>query len=179
MEPLRLVCINSVVVNEVVAFRIQEQQYHIDESVVARALNLPTDNLLSLPSDQDLTSIFQIINYQGHIDLTRLSKSNLVTKWDCFFDTLTKVFSNCTKISFHNIQSKLQYSGYIVAYNQRINLARPIWTPMVRRLFTAKRDLTLGNKVQCYYPRFLTLILNHILSPAHKAIFDNSASKCP
>ena len=46
---------------------------------------------------------------------------------------------------------------------------------MVRRIITANRDHGLGNKVQCYYPRFLTLILNHIFSPEQKALFDNSA----
>ena len=65
MESLRLICVNYVVENEVVTFRILEQQYQIDKSFVARALNLLADNLLSLPSDQDLTSFFQNINYQG------------------------------------------------------------------------------------------------------------------
>ena len=112
----------------------------IDESVVARALNLPTYNLVSLPSNQTLTSFFQNINYQGQVDLTRLSKNNLVTEWDCFFETLVKVFANCTKTSFHNIPSQLQYIGYVMANNQRINFARLIWTPMVRRLITSKRS---------------------------------------
>ena len=62
-----------------------------------------------------------------------------------------------------------------MANNQRNNFARLLWTPMVRRLISAKRDLSMGNKIQCYYPIFLTLILNHILSPKHKALFDNSA----
>ena len=44
---------------------------------------------------------------------------------------------------------------------------------MVRRLIATKRDLALGNKISFYYLRFLTLILNNILSPQDKAIFDN------
>ena len=107
VNPLRLVCINSVVENEVLTFRVQNQQYQIDESVVTRALNLPTDNFSALPSDQELLTFFQNINYQGQIDLTRLSKSNLVSEWDCFFDSLVKAFANCTKTSFHNISSRL------------------------------------------------------------------------
>ena len=105
--------------------------------------------------------------------MTRLSKLNLVTKWDCYFDSMAKAVANCTKTSFHNIPSQLMYIGYAVAHNLRINFAQLICTPMVRRLIAAKRDLALGNKISCYYPKFLTLILNHILSPQDKAIFDN------
>ena len=46
---------------------------------------------------------------------------------------------------------------------------------MVRRIIAAKRDHGQGNKVQCYYPRFLSIILNHLLSPEHIALFNNSA----
>ena len=162
VNPLRLICINSEITNEVLTFRVHGRQYRIDESVVARALNLPTDNFVTLPTDEQLHSFFQDINYQGQIDMTRLSKSNLVSEWDCYFDSLAKAFVNCTKTSFHNIPSQLMYIGYAVAHNLRINFAQLIWTPMVRRLIAAKRDLALGNKIHCYYPRFLTLILNHI-----------------
>ena len=42
-------------------------------------------------------------------------------------------------------------------------------------LLASKRDFGLRNKVSCYYPRFLSIILNHILSPEHAALFNNSA----
>ena len=32
----------------------------------------------------------------------------------------------------------------------------------------------MGNKVSCYYPRFLSMILHHVLSPEHMALFNNS-----
>ena len=174
-DPLRLVCTTSVVSNSVVTFNILNKQYQIDESVICTALNLPSGNIVSLPSDHELISFFQNINYQGQVDLTKISESNMVNEWDCFFDTLAKVFANCTKTSFHNISSLLQYIGYAVANNQRINLSQLIYNQMVRRIIIAKIDHGLGNKVQCYYPIFLTIILNHILTPEHKALFGNSA----
>ena len=97
--------------------------------------------------------------------MSRLQNSNLVTEWDCYFDFLAKAFANCTKTSFHNIPSQLMYIGYAVANNLRINFAQLIWTPMVRGLIAAKRDLALGNKINYYYPRFLTIILNHKIKP--------------
>ena len=48
-------------------------------------------------------SFFSNINYQGVVYLTKLSKSNLVNEWDCFFDTPAKLFANCTITSSHNI----------------------------------------------------------------------------
>ena len=175
VDLLRLVCTRSVISNEVVTFIVGDTQYRIDESVVRAALHFPTENLVNLPSDQELVSFFTNINYQGPLDLTRLSKSNLVDEWSCFFDTLIKVFTNCTKTSFSNIPSLLQYIGFAVANNQRINFAQLIWHVMVRRIIASKRDFGLGNKVSCYYPRFLSIILNHILSPEHVALFNNSA----
>ena len=78
IDLLRLVCTNSVISNEVVTFIIRDTRYRIDESVVRASLNFPADNLVNLPSDQDLVSFFTNINYQGPVDLTKLSKSHLV-----------------------------------------------------------------------------------------------------
>ena len=172
---LRLVCTTSVISNDVVIFTIRDRQYQIDESVVRADLNFPTGNLVNLPCDQELVTFFSNINNQGPLDLTKLSKINLVDEWICFFDTLIKVFANCTKTSFSNISSLLQYIGFAVANNQRINFSQLIWHTMVRRITVAKRDHGKSHKVQCYYPRFLSIILNHLLSPEHIALFDNSS----
>ena len=121
---LRLVCTQFVISNEVITFVVGGTQYRVDESVIRTALNFPADNLVGLPTDQELVSFFNDINYQGPVDLTRLSKSLLVDEWSSFFDTLIKVFANCAKISFSNIPSLLQYIGFAVAYNRRINFAQ-------------------------------------------------------
>ena len=126
MGSLRLVCNNSDISNNIVTFIIFDKQYWIDESVVCRALNFTNGNFVALPSNQDPISFFTNINYHGPVDLTKISKSDLVNEWDFFFDTLAKVFANCTKTSFHNISSLLQYIGFVVANNQRINFAQLI-----------------------------------------------------
>ena len=46
---------------------------------------------------------------------------------------------------------------------------------MVRRIIASKRGFGFGNNVLCYYPRLFSIILNHILSPEHAALFNNSA----
>ena len=55
-----------------------------------------------------------------------------------------------------------------------MNFAQLTWHVMVRRIIASKRDFGLGNKVSFYYPRFLYVILNHVLSPEHMALFNNS-----
>ena len=175
VDLLRLVCTHYVISNEVVTFIVGDTQYQIDESVVRAALNFQADNLVSLPSDQELVYFFTNSHYQGTLDLTKLSKSLLVDEWSCFFDTLIKVFANCTKTSFTNIPSFLYYISFAAANNQRINFAKLIWRVMVRRIIASKRDFGLGNKVSCYYPRFFSIILNHIISSEHVRSFNNSA----
>ena len=124
IDILKLVCTHYVISNDVVTFIIRDTYYQNDESVFHAAPNFPSDNLVNLPSDQELVSFFTNINYQGPLHLTKLSKSNLVDEWSCFFHTLIKVFANCTKTSFSNISSLLQYIGFAVANNQRINFAQ-------------------------------------------------------
>lgn len=79
--------------------------------MINEALNLSTDDFVSLPSDNEITKIFTNIHYQGVVDLTKISKSNLVNR---LFDTVTKVFANCTKTSFHNISSIIHYIVVVV-----------------------------------------------------------------
>ena len=141
---LRLVCTRSVISNEVITFVVGGTQYRVDESVVRTVLNFPADNLVGLPTDQELVSFFNNIHYQGPVDLTKLSKSLLVDEWSSFFDTLIKVFANCTKTSFSNIPSLMRYIGYTVANNRRINFAQLTWHVMVRRIIASKRDFGLG-----------------------------------
>ena len=60
---LRMICTNSVISNDVVTFIIRDTHYRIDESVVRTTLNLPSDNLVNLPSDQEFVSFLSNINY--------------------------------------------------------------------------------------------------------------------
>ena len=146
IDLLRLVCTHSVISNDVVTFIIRDTQYRIDESVVRAALNCSSDNLVNLPSHEELVSFFTNINYQGPLDLTKLSKSNMVDEWSYFFDTFIKVFANYTKASFSNISSLLHYIGFAVANNQIINFAQLVWHIMVRRIIVAERDMGLETK---------------------------------
>ncbi|KAL8121917.1 hypothetical protein AgCh_018593 [Apium graveolens] len=178
VDLLRLSCTTSTVADDFksFSFTVANTQYVVDEIVANRALNFPMDNLCNLPSENDISNFFNAIHYQGVINLTKLSKSNLVSEWDIFFDTLSKVFANCTKSNFHNITSTLQYIGLAVVFNLRINFGKLLLPIPLRRLTTALRDHSTNHRVvSCYYARFLMLIAEHLLSPEHKALFANSS----
>lgn len=144
----------------------------MNESVINTVLNLTSDDFVDPPSDNELRRFFRDIHYQSAVDpldLTKLTKKDLVS--DCFFDTLAKVFANCNKNTFSNIPSLLQYIGYVVVYNRRSNFGKLHLCVIVNRIRAARRDLTTGEKVSCYYPRFLMLIFNHLVSAEHQPLF--------
>ncbi|KAK1356704.1 hypothetical protein POM88_049960 [Heracleum sosnowskyi] len=180
-EPLRILCSTAIVSTDLSSFTfsVGDTHYTLNRDILCDALHFPRDNFVNLPSEADLIQIFTNIHYQGQIDLVKLSKSNLVSEWDLFFDTLAKVFSNCTKTNFHNIPSLLQNIGFAVANNLRINFGHLIWNHLVRRVLVAKSDHSSGRKVKCFYPRFLTIMINHVLTDEHKQLFSLVPEKQP
>ncbi|KAK1397586.1 hypothetical protein POM88_007449 [Heracleum sosnowskyi] len=178
VEPLRLLCSSAVISDDLhsISFTIEHTQYTITEGLFCEVFQLPRDNFDRTPSDIELIQFFTRIHYQGPLELTKLSKANLVCEWDILFDTLAKVFSNCTKSNFQHIPSLLQYIAYAIVFNVRLNIGHLIWSLMVRRVSNARIDHDSGRNVRCFYPRFLTILINHVLSDAHKELFSNAVS---
>ncbi|KAK1369616.1 hypothetical protein POM88_035708 [Heracleum sosnowskyi] len=178
-EPLRILCSTAIVSTYLssITFCVGDTHYTLNRDILCDALHFPRDNFVNLPSEADLIQFFTNIHYQGQVDLVKLSKSNLVGEWDLLFDTLAKVFSNCTKTNFHNIHSLLQNIGFAVANNLRINFGHLIWNHLARRVLVARSDHSNGRKVKCFYPHFLTLMINHVLTDEHKQLFSLSMSE--
>lgn len=127
-------------------------------------LNLPTADFVAKPSNNELTQFFTGINYQGQVNLSKLPKNGLVAEWYLVFDTLIRVFANCAQTFFSNIPYLIQYIGYSIAYERKIDIGKILWKNMFRRIINAKKDFNKGSKVSIYYPRFFTLIFNHLVS---------------
>ena len=128
-EPLRLMCTTATVAKNKRSFSfvIQGTTYTCTSRTISEALHLPLDNLEPLPSVNDLIQFFTDLHYQSNINLTKMFKTNLVREWDLIFDTLAKVFSNCTQNSFQNIPSILQHIAYAITYNRRIDIGSLIF----------------------------------------------------
>ena len=98
----------------------------------------------------------------------------MVSEWYCFFDTIAKVFANCTQKNFNILTSLVQNIGFAIAYNQRIDIGKILWGIIMYRIKCAKRSFDKRTQILCYYPRFLTLIFNHLVSSEHQRAFANN-----
>ena len=96
-----------------------------------------------------MIKFFSDINYSGVLDLTRLNKNLLVSEWYCFFDTIAKVFANCTQKNFNILTSLVQNIGYAIVYNQRIDIGKILWGIIVYRIKCAKRSF--DKRTQIHY----------------------------
>ncbi|KAK1357005.1 hypothetical protein POM88_050261 [Heracleum sosnowskyi] len=175
VDPLYLLCSTAVVSDDfsTISFNIQDTQYIITEETFCNALQFPRDNFDRLPTEEELARFFFSIHYQGPLTMTKLIKGNLVCEWDLFFDTLAKVFGNCTKNNFQNIPYLLQVIGYAIVFNKRLNFGHLLWEIVVRRVFNARKEFDNGRKIKCFYPHFLSLVLNSLLSNEHQELFKN------
>ncbi|KAK1373582.1 hypothetical protein POM88_029775 [Heracleum sosnowskyi] len=181
IEPLRLLCLTAVVAEDMrsFTFTIYDRQYTVTKEIFCQVLHFPLDNFVRFPTDPELVQFFSSIDYQGNIVLPRLNKGNLACEWDLFFDCLAKVFSNSTKNNFTVITSLLQNIAYAAVYNLRLDIGTLVWDLLIRRIFNYTRDIETGRKVKCFYSRFLSLVLDHVLSDEHKTLFLNTPSQVP
>ncbi|KAK1380704.1 hypothetical protein POM88_027448 [Heracleum sosnowskyi] len=152
-------------------FNILNQQYTVTFDLFCDVLHFPKDRFDPLPTDDELTQFFVNIHYQGPFQMVKLSKTFVVREWDLFFDTIARVFGNCTKTNFHCITSLNQYIAYAIVFGRRLNFAEILWNLLLNRLAHSRRDSDNGVKVRCWYPRFLTLIINHLLTAEQVELF--------
>ena len=82
LDLLRLISTTSIMAadSKSFSFTVADTQYVVDDSVINRALNFPTDNFVELPTDNEITNFFTAIHYQEVINLPKMSKSFLVSE---------------------------------------------------------------------------------------------------
>ena len=151
IEPLRILCSTAVVPKDncSFSFQIQGTTYTVNPRIINEALGFPTENFQFPPTPTELTQFFTNIRYQEEINLNRLKKSGLVQEWDLYFDTLSKVFGNCTRKNYNIIPSSIQFLGFCLAYNRCINFGHLIFNLLVHRIRTASVNFANGNHAQC------------------------------
>ena len=142
---------------------------------VNRVLGFPRGNFAEVPEEPELVQFFQTIQYQGDINLPKMSKGHLKPEWEIFFDTLAKVFSPTDRRNFHNISNILQVFGLCIAYNRPIDFGKIILKEILRKMGPLmSRSVENNDKVECFYPRFLMLLLNDKMTEADKNFYFNS-----
>lgn len=151
-------------VRESFTFTALDREFVVTEHDVNRILRFPVDNLVPDPSSDEISEFFHFILCQQE-DFThgKLYKVNLTRHWNFFFHTLLCVFQPRLR-GFNSITEPIRRIGFAVAHNRKINYGKILIRLMINKM-TKSRDMNiLESKVECYYPRFLQLILNDLLS---------------
>ncbi|KAL1805072.1 hypothetical protein ACET3Z_028140 [Daucus carota] len=142
---------------------------------VNRVLGFPRANFVNPPEEPELMQFFETIQYQGEIHLSKMTKGKLKPEWEIFFDTLAKVFSPTDRRNFHNISNILQVFGVCIAFNRQIDFGTTILKEILRKMGPlGSRNVETNDKVECFYPRFLMLLLNDKMTEADKNFYFNA-----
>ncbi|XP_063946073.1 uncharacterized protein LOC135151518 [Daucus carota subsp. sativus] len=104
-----------------------------------------------------------------------MTKGKLKPEWEIFFDTLAKVFSPTDRRNFHNISNILQVFGVCIGFNRQIDFGTTILKEILRKMGPlGSRNVETNHKVECFYPRFLMLLLNDKMTEADKNFYFNA-----
>ena len=159
-------------------FMIRERSITVTEHDVNRILQFPTANFALDPTDVEISDFFQFIRLQ-QVDFSHgeLYKYNLTRHWNFFFGTLLNVFTPRKRQGADSITEPIQKIGYAIAHNREINFGWILISMIITRMGSLEKHDILENQVDCFFPRFLQLILNDFLTVEEHEFFANSAQQ--
>ena len=153
-------------------FMIHERSITVTEHDLNRILQFPTDNFAPDPTDEEISQFFQLIRLQ-QVDFSHgeLYKYNLPRHWNFFFGTLLNVFLPRKRLGTDSITESIRKIGFAVAHNREINFGRMVISMILTRMGPLDKRNILEYNVDCFFPRFLQLILNDFLTADEQALF--------
>ncbi|KAK1372290.1 hypothetical protein POM88_028483 [Heracleum sosnowskyi] len=142
-----------------------------------RILHFPTENLVLDPTTEEIHAFFTLIrSQQPNFFVGEFLKHYLTKPWNFFFHTLIHVFT--TKLTnLHGIPLFLQKIGFAIANNRHINIGRLLIDQVILCMGPLDERTCITDDVLCFYPRFLQLILNDILTNDEREIFEGEANQ--
>ena len=90
----------SIVVN----CSIGGQPVEFNEQDMNQDLGIPTENVVEVPTQDELAEFMDFINYSERINLASLNKKYLRREWSFLFDYIIRAFT-CRKTGYDNISS--------------------------------------------------------------------------
>ena len=159
-------------------FMIHERSIRVTEHDINRILQFPTDNFAPDPTDEELSQFFQLIRLQ-QVDFSHgeLYKYNLPRHWNFFFGTLLNVFLPRKRLGTDSITEPIRNIGFVVAHNREINFGRIIISMILTRMGPLDKRNILEHNVDCFFPRFLQLILNYFLTADEQGLFADAVQQ--
>ncbi|KAK1392835.1 hypothetical protein POM88_011891 [Heracleum sosnowskyi] len=136
-----------------------------------RILHFPTENHVPDPTTGEIHAFFTLIrSQQPNFFVGEFLKHYLTKPWNFFFHTLIHVFT-AKLTNLHGIPLFLQKIGFAIATNRHINIGRLVIDQVILCMGPLEERTGIDD-VLCFYPRFLQLILNDILTDDEQEIFD-------
>ncbi|KAK1392060.1 hypothetical protein POM88_011116 [Heracleum sosnowskyi] len=137
-----------------------------------RILHFPTENLVPDPSTEEIHAFFTLIrSQQPNFLVGEFLKHYLPKPWNFFFHTLIHVFT-AKLTNLHGIPLFLQKIGFAIANNRHINIGRIVIDQVVMCMGPLDERTGINEDVLCFYPRFLQLILNDVLTDDERETFE-------
>ncbi|KAK1361475.1 hypothetical protein POM88_045949 [Heracleum sosnowskyi] len=141
-----------------------------------RILHFPTENLVPDPTTEEIHAFFTLIrSQQPNFFVGEFLKHYLPKAWNFFFHTLIHVFT-AKLTNLHGIPLFLQKIGFAIANNRHINIGGLLIDQVI--ICMGPLDERTGiDDVLCFYPRFLQLILNDVLTDDERETFDGEENQ--
>ncbi|KAK1388464.1 hypothetical protein POM88_016642 [Heracleum sosnowskyi] len=135
-----------------------------------RILHFPTENHVPDPTTEEIHAFFTLIrSQQPNFFVGEFLKHYLTKPWNFLFHTLIHVFT-AKLTNLHGIPLFLQKIGFTIANNRHINIGRLVIDQVI--LCMGPLDERTGiDDVLCFYPRFIQLILNDVLTDEERETF--------
>ncbi|KAK1365620.1 hypothetical protein POM88_041181 [Heracleum sosnowskyi] len=136
-----------------------------------RILHFPTENHVPGPTTEEIHAFFTLIRIQQpNFFVGEFLKHYLTKTWNFFFHTLIHVFT-AKLTNLHGIPLFLQKIGFVIANNRHINIGRLVIDQVILCMGPVD-ERTCMDDVLCFYPRFLHLILNDVLTDDERETFE-------
>ncbi|KAK1351904.1 hypothetical protein POM88_053909 [Heracleum sosnowskyi] len=140
-----------------------------------RILRFPTENHVPDPTTEEIHAFFTLIrSQQPNFFVGEFLKHYLPKSWNFFFHTLIHVFT-AKLTNLHGIPLFLQKIGFAIANNRHINIGKLLIDQVILCMGPLD-ERTCMDDVLCFYPRFLQLILNDVLTDNEREIFEGEAT---
>ena len=157
---------------------ILERSITVTEHDVNRILQFPTVNFAPDPTDEEIGEFVQLIRLQQvYFSHGKIYKYNLTHHWNFFFSTLLNAFAPRKRQGADSIMEPIRKIGFAIAHNKEINIGRIIISMIITRMGPLDKQNIIENHVDCFYQRFLQLILNDFLTGDEHELFANGAQQ--
>ncbi|KAK1384419.1 hypothetical protein POM88_022154 [Heracleum sosnowskyi] len=150
-------------------FTLQGNEYIVNSDVLQACLHIPDNNCDVLPTNTEITTMLNSINYSLPTDnLGRIIRRGLVREYSYLADAFIKVFSG--KISNFDALT----NSMLILLTMLLNDRYHNFSTQLMYEIGAKLGDKANRKKNIYYARFLMMLANHV-SPAPLVISNPNA----